>query len=178
MSAQATGHRLILEFDGGGMNAKLICPPDGSCKGGISCGLCGRDLNDPESTPCYDCKDSNPDECWIKTWFDNESPEDLLHGEVEVAIDCEWDEDHLVANITADPNDTERVTLEQHARVMEAMAASERRYDRTYAEREHWKARAKAAREALALIASCDAVVDGDVVSIARSALESGDHPA
>lgn len=92
-------HRVVLEFDGGGVAAKLICPPGDKCNGGIACGLCGRDLHDAGATPCYDCKDSNPDECWIKTWFDNEDALDLLHGRVEVAIDAEWAMDHLVAHI-------------------------------------------------------------------------------
>jgi hypothetical protein len=93
-------HRVVLEFDGGGISATLTCPTNGDgCHPAMSCSHCGRDYADPEATRCYDCKDADPDECWIKTWFDNESAEDLLHGSVEISIDAEWDMDHLVARI-------------------------------------------------------------------------------
>lgn len=98
MTDGANVHRVVLEFDGGGIRAKLICPESG-CTPGQTCGLCGRDYGDPESTPCYDCKDAKLDECWIKTWFDNESADELLHGQVELEIEGEWDGDHMKAII-------------------------------------------------------------------------------
>lgn len=96
--ARETGqHRVVLTFDDG-VSAKLICPESG-CVPGLTCGLCGRDLQDPESTPCYDCSDGFKDECWVKTWFDNVGADELLKGSTEVTIDAEWDQDHMVANI-------------------------------------------------------------------------------
>jgi hypothetical protein len=95
-------HRVVLTFDNG-LVAKLICPPGDSCVGSKVCVMCGREVRDPESTPCYDCRDMNPDECWVKTWFDNVSPEELLHGTVEVEIDATWDGDHMIARIVEPP---------------------------------------------------------------------------
>lgn len=94
-------HRVVLEFDDG-LHAKLICPEAG-CVPAANCASCGRAYADAETEPCYDCREPPPDECWIKTWFDNCSPEELLHGEVTVNVDAEWDGDSLVATI-AEPS--------------------------------------------------------------------------
>jgi len=92
-------HRVVLTFENGyGPSAKLICPESG-CIGSEVCGICGRDVTDPESKPCYDCKGMNPAACWVKTWFDNLTPDELLSGSLTVEIDAEWDGDHMVAHI-------------------------------------------------------------------------------
>jgi hypothetical protein len=94
-------HRVMLAFeDGCGLSAKLICPESGCTPAG-SCAACGRDLDDSESKPCYDCTDSAEwrDECWVKTWFDNVSADELLSGRVTVEIDADWDGDHMIAHI-------------------------------------------------------------------------------
>jgi hypothetical protein len=98
-----TRHRVVLAFENGfGLTAKLVCPESG-CASSETCSQCGRDLRDPESKPCYDCADSAGwrDECWIKTWFDNLTPDELLDGQVTVEIDAEWDGDHIIAHIVA-----------------------------------------------------------------------------
>lgn len=100
--SSSAGHRVVLTFeDGFGPHAKLLCP-DGGCSTANSCAHCGRDLHDEESKPCYDCTDAEKwrDECWIKTWFDNLTPDELLSGEVTVEVEAEWDFDHPVVTIT------------------------------------------------------------------------------
>lgn len=78
------GHRVVIEFDGF-VSAKLICPDDGTCSPGEG-------------------ESSKPtDECWLKTWFDNNSADELLHGKVEVAVDVDWDMDHPVVTLV-DPD--------------------------------------------------------------------------
>jgi hypothetical protein len=93
------GHRVVIEFDDGGVGAKLICPENG-CEQGSTCGFCGHEYGSAETKPCYDCRDlKGPTECWIKSWFDNVGADELLHGHVEVPIRAEWDCDHMVAHI-------------------------------------------------------------------------------
>jgi len=96
-------HRVVLTFNDG-LYAKLICP-DGGCKPPSFCSECGRDLHDQESEPCYDCAGAVTEECWIKTWFDNCTADELLHGSLTVELDCEWDGDRLVATIGDVAND-------------------------------------------------------------------------
>lgn len=86
------GHRVKLEFHSGGFFATLICPESG-CDSG-ECAFCGADMSDPSSKRCRDCEETNPGECWLKSWFDNNDPCDLLHGEVELPITASWDGDH------------------------------------------------------------------------------------
>jgi hypothetical protein len=97
---RSNGHRVVIEFDGGGgAGAKLICPESG-CVPAEFCGVCGSAYGDPEAEGCSDCRDDEaPTECWIKTWFDNVSADELLHGSIEVPIRAEWDGDHMVAHI-------------------------------------------------------------------------------
>lgn len=107
--AASDGHRVEIEFDGGAVSGKLICPESG-CVPAQNCSQCGRELHPRDLTeqreegiePCYDCKDAESwrDECWIKTWFDNVGVDELLHGNVTVEIEAEWDGDTIVANIT------------------------------------------------------------------------------
>lgn len=92
-------HRVVLNFDDG-LHAKLICPETG-CKPASLCGECYRDVNDPETKPCPCCPDPASLECWVKTWFDGCTWDELLHGEVTVEIDAEWDGDSMIANIVA-----------------------------------------------------------------------------
>lgn len=65
-------HRVRLVIDGGFLSAELVCP-EGCCEL----------------------------ECWIKTWFDNLAPDELLHGRVEVVVPmrAEWDGDSMSAHI-------------------------------------------------------------------------------
>lgn len=79
--AASEKHRVEIEFDGGAVSGKLICPE--SCK--------------PATT------------CWIKTWFDNVGVDELLHGNVTVEIDAEWDGETLVANIVPAPEQKSEV---------------------------------------------------------------------
>ena len=72
-------HRVEIEFDGGGVSGKLICPESG-------------------------CTPPPPGECWIKTWFDNLSVDELLHGKVTVEINAEFEDDTLVARIAEAPD--------------------------------------------------------------------------
>jgi hypothetical protein len=87
------GHRVVLTFDGGGPSLKLLHPETG-CETATQCGLCGRRVDDPESKPCYDCKDGFDPDCWLTDWFANLGADELLHGSVTVAVTAEWDQDH------------------------------------------------------------------------------------
>jgi hypothetical protein len=95
-------HRVEITFEAGyGPSAKLICP-EGGCEKPGWCAECGRALNDPDDTSegCYDCRDATwCDECWLKTWFDNLSVDDLLAGKLVVEIDGIWTGDGAVAQI-------------------------------------------------------------------------------
>jgi hypothetical protein len=97
MTAPAATHRVKLIFDGG-IHGELLCPESG-CTGSTTCGVCGRDLTDPEVKPCYDCTEMDPAECWVKTWFDNCTVDELLAGSFTVAIDAKWNGDHMTAHI-------------------------------------------------------------------------------
>jgi hypothetical protein len=79
----AERHKLILTFDGD-VSAKLICPDDGRCTKVM-------------------------DECWVKTWFDNESPEDLLCGSVTVEIDVAWREEGCLEATIVEPSGAEGI---------------------------------------------------------------------
>jgi hypothetical protein len=92
------GHRVLIEFDDG-VYAKLICPESG-CEPTKFCGYCGSAYDDPEAEGCSDCRDDEaPTECWIKTWFDNLTADELLHGSIEVPIRAEWDGDCVVVHL-------------------------------------------------------------------------------
>jgi hypothetical protein len=91
-----SAHRVVIEFDDG-IYAKLVCPESG-CTPASMCSECGRAIGDPETKPCYDCPSAS-DECWIKSWFDNCTADELLRGTVTVEIVAEWDGDHLNAHI-------------------------------------------------------------------------------
>lgn len=72
-------HKVELCFEDGGLCARLICPND------------GRDCDETITTH----------ECWIKTWFDNCGPEELLHGKVTAVVDCKWvDGERLEARLS------------------------------------------------------------------------------
>jgi hypothetical protein len=92
-------HRVEIEFDDG-VGAKLICPESGCTPAGY-CAACGRGVDDDETKPCYDCPDSANTECWVKSWFDNCTADELLAGKLVVEIDAEWDGDHMTARIVA-----------------------------------------------------------------------------
>jgi hypothetical protein len=99
--SNVTKHRVELTFEPSyGVTGKLICPESG-CSSSKLCGHCGRDLHDTEATPCYDCKDAAKwaDECWVKTWFDNLTADEMLSGKLTVEIDAQWDGDQLIAHI-------------------------------------------------------------------------------
>lgn len=63
-------HRIVLSIDDGCAYAQLVCPPSG-CETAHGCSECGRDLSDETAERCYDCP-PDTDECWLKTWADNE----------------------------------------------------------------------------------------------------------
>src|ERR1044072_5138942 len=91
-------HKLRLRFDDG-IWAELICP-DMGCVGSEVCGHCGRTLSDKEAEPCYDCRDVlETTECWVRSWFDNCTADELFHGSVLLNIDCTWDGDSMIAEI-------------------------------------------------------------------------------
>lgn len=93
----AVRHRVVLTFDDG-VSAKLVCP-DAGCTPATVCASCGRSFDDPDSSPCYDCSQTSGDECWVKSWFDNLTVDELLRGEVTVWIDATYDGDHFAATI-------------------------------------------------------------------------------
>lgn len=74
VAAPAPRHRVRLHFDDG-LFAELICPPGDVC----------------DRAGCY--------QCWIKTWFENLTAEELLFGSVEVEVDVAWDSDHPVVTV-------------------------------------------------------------------------------
>ena len=96
--AASDKHRVEIEFGTYGVSGKLICPESG-CKPATTCADCGRD-KEPSDGCCDVCADGLGDECWIKTWFDNVGVDELLHGNVTVEIDAEWDGETIIANIT------------------------------------------------------------------------------
>ncbi len=95
-------HRVVLRFDDG-VYADLVCPEEGSCEDADRCGNCGRLYTDLEALACGDCLGiESQQECWLKTWFDNLMPEELLHGKLEVSVDVRWEDDHPVVTICED----------------------------------------------------------------------------
>lgn len=114
-----SAHRVVLTFDDG-VTAKLVCPDNGCTPANI-CG-CGRDLNEPESEPCYDCGDAETwrDECWLKTWFDDLTADELLHGTIEFPVTATWDGDHPLVEIESPSDPTVRVS-----EVVEALRSPE-----------------------------------------------------
>jgi hypothetical protein len=90
------GHRAVLKFDDG-LFLELICPESG-CEPASVCGECHRFVGDEESLPCAACPRPE-DGCWVKGWFDNCTYDELLHGEITVALDVEWDGDQIIATI-------------------------------------------------------------------------------
>lgn len=98
-------HRVVLTFEAGyGARAKLICPEFG-CVPGEACAHCGRAYGDADVKRCYDCPEAGAptDECWIKSWFDNLTTDELMDGTIEVAVDVEWTGDGIVAHIAELP---------------------------------------------------------------------------
>lgn len=89
-------HRVELTIEDGYLSMKLI-HPDSGCEPPTVC-ACGRDLSDTDDTGCYDCRDGllSADSCWLSSWFDNLTPDELLHGRVSltVPIQAEWKNDH------------------------------------------------------------------------------------
>lgn len=77
---------------------KLICPETG-CTPATVCGECHRHIDDEERGPCDECPDPADTECWVKGWFDNCTYDELLHGEVTVEVECEWDGDQINVEI-------------------------------------------------------------------------------
>ena len=96
-------HRFVLKIEDGYTSWSLICPDDGSCGPANVCAACGRDYNDTEIAPCYDCKDRtrDPDGCWAQTWVGEAMAEEVIHGtvEVEFPVLCQWSGDVLEAHV-------------------------------------------------------------------------------
>lgn len=95
---EEAGHRVTMEFDGGGPYMTLH-HPEGGCKAPLTCGLCAADLTDPDTKRCYDCEGMESEGCWLQGWFDNLGADELLHGKVTVPFDAEWDQDHPIITI-------------------------------------------------------------------------------
>jgi hypothetical protein len=95
---QNTPHRVVLEFDDG-CHARLVCPDDGSCQPAQVCGECYRHVDDAEKPPCDACPRPEDTGCWLKSWFDNSTYDELMHGKVTVEIDAEWNGDYVIASI-------------------------------------------------------------------------------
>lgn len=92
-------HRVVLTFDDG-LYAKLICPgPGKGCQPATVCASCHRGIDSEGS--CYDCEDGFPDDCWIKGWFDNLTPDELLHGEITVEIEADFDGETAICSVVA-----------------------------------------------------------------------------
>ena len=88
-------HRVVLTFGDGGLSAELLCPESG-CSPATHCPECWTDIG-PKGCECSPERAS--DECWVKSWFDNLMPEEILHGSVAVTIDPEFDGDTVRAHI-------------------------------------------------------------------------------
>jgi hypothetical protein len=83
-----SAHRVRLNFSDSILGAELICPPNRSeCAN--TCPCCDADLSDADSKRCRECEETNVDECWLRSWFDNVEPEELLAGSVEFPIAVE-----------------------------------------------------------------------------------------
>jgi hypothetical protein len=96
--AEQARHRVVLNFDDG-LRLKLICPETG-CRPATQCGECYRHVDDEEREPCGACPGPEDTGCWVLSWFENCTYDELLHGEVTVEIDTEWDGESLLATIT------------------------------------------------------------------------------
>jgi hypothetical protein len=100
-------HKVTLVLDRESVAVRLVCP-EGGCGPPQQCAECGRPIDGREaeanghSERCVDCP-TPPDECWIKTWFDNLRGEEMLEGPecdltgrtLPVPIKCWWDGDSL-----------------------------------------------------------------------------------
>ena len=92
-------HRVEITVEDGEVGLTLIHPESG-CETAYQCGLCGHTLGEPGG--CYDCKDqTGPAECWLTGWFDNCTPDELLHGRVSVTVPvtAEWKDDSCAVHI-------------------------------------------------------------------------------
>jgi hypothetical protein len=96
------GHRVVLDFAEGTVFAQLICPPGDRCLV-KECPACKADLTKAESERCDACEEVNPDECWLKSWFDAMDGEELLQGKIEFPVDAEWDGDQPLVHIVGLP---------------------------------------------------------------------------
>lgn len=110
-SARAN-HRVVITFDDG-CSLKLICPEQG-CVPASVCSECYRNVDDDERNPCPACPDPESTECWVKSWFDNCTYDELLHGEITVEVECEWDGDHIDVEIVGS-DDVDRLRAENEA---------------------------------------------------------------
>jgi hypothetical protein len=102
-----SGHTITLEFEGGyAPRLKLHCPPGVICSTGSTCGGCGRDVDAPDDDGerCYDCPEpGSPRECWVKSWTDNLSADEVLSGTVVLPVTTSFDGDSLTLEIAAVP---------------------------------------------------------------------------
>src|SRR5689334_22995330 len=90
-------HRVVLMFDDG-LNLKLIHPEEG-CSQAVVCSECYRHIEDDERKPCSACPDPEDTTCWVQSWFDNCTYDELLHGELTAEVETEWDGDHIDVTI-------------------------------------------------------------------------------
>lgn len=91
------GHQLVIEFEPGCLPRVKVLHPEGGCTPPGQCGHCGRDYDDPEGEPCYDCKDYKPTACWLDGWMDEAG--EYMSGKVTVDVTATWDFDHPVFEV-------------------------------------------------------------------------------
>lgn len=100
-SAREGLHRLEITIDEGQARTSLICPERG-CSPSSTCGRCGRDVDDDESRPCYDCpREASP--CWLASWYDDADLTDFMTDQPvgTFAIDAEYDGESPVVTIAS-----------------------------------------------------------------------------
>jgi hypothetical protein len=117
------GHRVVLNFEGG-IFAQLICPGDGRCLV-KKCPACKADLTKAGSKRCDACEEINPDECWLKSWFDAMSGEELLAGKIEFPVWAEQDGDQPLVHIVPVPAPDEPPQQEEAAALRELEAVAD-----------------------------------------------------
>jgi hypothetical protein len=126
-------HRVTLVLERGyvgvHVGVRLVCP-EGGCQPVAACRECGRPVDDREAEDagqpgrCEWCP-TGDEECWIKSWFDNLSGEEMYDGpELDltgrtfpVPIECSWDGDSLTWRVVGEAR--EPVVDPHEARLLE-----------------------------------------------------------
>lgn len=79
-------HRVVIDF-GTVVTARLVCPENG----------------------CEPVVDHPDDPCWLRSWFEALSVEELLTGSIEVPIDYRYEHDHPVVTVRSEPSLAEAI---------------------------------------------------------------------